>query len=77
MSTATLRKELIALPGISNETADTIMLHGLNRKIFIVDQYAMQLFNRLSFGPYRKYLVMQADFQPLADATVPKKTDFF
>lgn len=67
MTTAELRKELLALPGIGNETADTIMLYSFERKIFIADQYAMQLFNRLGFGPYQKYQLMQADFQPLTD----------
>ncbi|OAU80793.1 endonuclease III, partial [Lacticaseibacillus rhamnosus] len=29
------------------------------------DTYAMRLFNRLGFGPYKNYAKMQADFTPL------------
>lgn len=63
--TPQLRKELLSLPGIGNETADTILLYTFKRRVFIADRYAMQLFNRLGFGPYQKYLPMQAEFAPL------------
>ncbi|HNP85995.1 MAG TPA: DNA repair protein [Kouleothrix sp.] len=44
---AELRAELLALPRIGRETADTIMLYGGTHPLFIVDAYARRLLARL------------------------------
>lgn len=41
-----LRKELLAVPGIGQETADAILLYALNRRIFVVDNYTRRIFSR-------------------------------
>ncbi len=46
-----LRNELLALPRIGRETADTIMLYGGRHPAFIVDAYARRLFSRLDLAP--------------------------
>jgi endonuclease III related protein len=46
-----LRAELLALPRIGRETADTIMLYGGGHPVFIVDAYARRLFGRLGLAP--------------------------
>ena len=46
-----LRAELLALPRIGRETADTIMLYAGGHPIFIVDAYARRLFARLGLVP--------------------------
>jgi endonuclease III related protein len=46
-----LRAELLALPRIGRETADTIMLYAGGHAVFIVDAYARRLFARLGLAP--------------------------
>ena len=48
---APLRAELLALPRIGRETADTIMLYAGGHPVFIVDAYARRLFARLDLAP--------------------------
>jgi endonuclease III related protein len=48
---APLRAELLALPRIGPETADTIMLYAGGHPHFIVDAYARRLFDRLDLEP--------------------------
>lgn len=51
-----VRAELLALPRIGRETADTIMLYGGTHPIFIVDAYARRLFARLDILPGYDFL---------------------
>jgi len=51
-----LRAELLALPRIGRETADTIMLYGGNHPAFIIDAYARRLFARLDILPGYDFL---------------------
>jgi endonuclease-3 related protein len=49
MSTAqthVLRKELLAIKGIGPETADSILLYALGKRIFIVDAYTRRILSR-------------------------------
>jgi endonuclease III related protein len=48
---APLRAELLALPRIGRETADSIMLFGGAHPAFIVDAYARRLLERLDLAP--------------------------
>ncbi|HJZ47004.1 MAG TPA: DNA repair protein [Roseiflexaceae bacterium] len=48
---APLRSELLALPRIGRETADTILLFAGGHPLFIVDAYARRLFARLDLHP--------------------------
>lgn len=43
VKTDTLRAELLAIKGIGNETADSILLYALNRPIFVVDAYSARV----------------------------------
>ncbi|WP_438717826.1 endonuclease III domain-containing protein [Enterococcus sp. AZ109] len=61
-----LRKELLEIPGIGPETADVMLLYIFKRPMFIADQYAIRLFERLGYGPYKNYASMQKEFAPLA-----------
>ncbi|GAB4121933.1 MAG: (Fe-S)-cluster assembly protein [Roseiflexaceae bacterium] len=42
-----LRNELLSLPRVGNETADTIMLYGGGHPVFIVDAYARRILARV------------------------------
>jgi endonuclease-3 related protein len=48
---ALLRAELLALPRIGRETADTIMLYAGGHPVFVVDAYTRRLFARLGLAP--------------------------
>ncbi len=41
-----LRKQLLAVNGIGQETADSILLYALNKPIFVVDAYTKRIFSR-------------------------------
>src|SRR5215207_2915207 len=56
-----LRAELLALPRIGRETADTIMLFGGGHPIFIVDAYARRLLARLDLAPGFDFLRARYD----------------
>jgi endonuclease-3 related protein len=45
-----LRKELLDIYGIGQETADSILLYAGNYPIFVIDAYTRRLFNRLGYS---------------------------
>jgi len=49
-----LRNELLNVKGIGSETADSILLYGFNKKIFVIDTYTFRLISRagLYHGEY-------------------------
>jgi endonuclease-3 related protein len=44
-----LREQLLAINGIGEETADSILLYALNKPIFVIDTYTKRIFSRLGF----------------------------
>ncbi len=44
--TEILRKELLKIKGIGNETADSILLYAFNRHVFVIDAYTYRIFSR-------------------------------
>ena len=44
-----LRKELLGIYGIGQETADSILLYAGNYPIFVIDAYTKRLFHRLGY----------------------------
>jgi endonuclease-3 related protein len=42
----TLRKKLLTIHGIGEETADSILLYAGNKPVFVVDQYTRRIFTR-------------------------------
>lgn len=58
-----LRKELLSIYGIGEETADSIILYGSLQPIFVVDAYTRRIFQRLGFfGEKINYRQMQEFF---------------
>ncbi|WP_057880647.1 endonuclease III domain-containing protein [Companilactobacillus kimchiensis] len=47
LPTNLLRKKLIAMKGIGNETADVLLLYYFHRPTFVSDNYSMKLFTKL------------------------------
>ncbi len=48
---AGLRRELLALPGIGPETADSILLYGAGRPVFVADAYSRRVLARHRLVP--------------------------
>lgn len=51
LETQDLRAELLALKGIGQETADSIILYAARKPIFVVDAYTRRIFHRLQIFP--------------------------
>jgi endonuclease-3 related protein len=48
---ARLRGELLAVHGIGPETADSILLYGAGRPVFVIDAYTRRILGRLGLAP--------------------------
>jgi endonuclease III related protein len=58
-----LRKELLAINGIGEETADTILLYAAGKPIFVIDAYTRRILQRHGLcGPAETYGALQAIF---------------
>ena len=65
---ASLRRELLSVKGIGEETADAILLYALGKPSFVIDAYTRRLFSRLGITPdsedYSTYQRMFSDNLP-------------
>ena len=71
--TEELHKELLSIKGVGEETADAMLLYIFERKVFIADQYAMRLLNRLNLSTAQTYKVLREECMPLV-AEIPLET---
>ncbi len=61
---ASLRRELLAVPGIGPETADSILLYALGRPVFVVDAYTRRVLARHRLlSPEADYEAVRAFFE--------------
>ncbi|UCG92370.1 MAG: hypothetical protein JSV97_01265 [candidate division WOR-3 bacterium] len=51
-TTEILRTELLAIPGIGHETADSILLYAFVRPVFVIDIYTRRIFSRHNIFDY-------------------------
>jgi endonuclease-3 related protein len=67
-----LRKRLLSIHGIGNETADSIILYAANKPIFVIDTYTRRIISRVgllsrddSYVNYQKYFMdnLPSDFR--------------
>jgi endonuclease-3 related protein len=49
--TRRIRRELLKVNGVGQETADSILLYALKRPVFVVDAYTRRIFNRHHIFP--------------------------
>lgn len=68
--TERLRSELLDVPGIGPETADSILLYALGRPVFVVDAYTYRLLKRLGIPHDRRYAAVQVMFEEALDGDV-------
>lgn len=50
LSTPRFRQELLSIKGIGPETADSILLYGFNRQVFVIDAYTQRIMKRLGYS---------------------------
>ncbi|GGP09389.1 endonuclease III domain-containing protein [Oceanobacillus neutriphilus] len=62
---AILRKELLAVHGIGEETADAMMLYAFNKPGFIADNYAVRLFQRIGYHLPKTYHAFKTEVEKL------------
>ncbi|MFC1951899.1 endonuclease III domain-containing protein [Chloroflexota bacterium] len=58
-----IRQQLLAIHGIGQETADSIILYAANKPIFVIDAYTRRIINRIGLAPdSNSYTAYQAFF---------------
>lgn len=60
--TERLREELLAIPGIGMETADSILLYALDRPVFVIDKYTWRVLSRHHLVPEETTYEEMQDF---------------
>ncbi|MFH2068993.1 MAG: hypothetical protein ABII89_05985 [Candidatus Omnitrophota bacterium] len=58
-----LRSRLLALKGVGPETADDILLYGLEKPVFVVDEYTRRLARDLNLARVLSYQPLQELFE--------------
>ncbi len=58
-----LRKELLGLKGLGPETADSILLYGLSKPIFVIDEYTRRLVEKRKLSQNMSYDFLQELFE--------------
>ena len=75
--TDVLRAKLLEINGIGPETADSILLYAMSRKIFVIDAYTKRVFSRLNLtSADDSYSSMQDFFHREFRGTVKKYNEF-
>jgi endonuclease-3 related protein len=73
-SAAQLREELLSIPGIGPETADSILLYALDKPVFVVDAYTARILGR-------HHLIEQGagydQIQSLFESALPRNAALF
>ena len=66
-----LRKRLLSIYGVGEETADSIILYAAGKPIFVIDAYTRRILERLGLGPEKKaYSAYQALFMENLPSTL-------
>jgi endonuclease III related protein len=72
--TTGLRRDLLAVYGIGEETADSILLYAGNKPVFVIDAYTRRIIDRLGISPKRQ---SYADYQTLFMVHLPLDVPLF
>jgi endonuclease-3 related protein len=64
VDTDSLRRELLSVHGVGEETADSILLYAVGKPVFVVDAYTRRIVSRLGLAPVNvSYAACQALFK--------------
>lgn len=69
-----LRAKLLAVNGIGPETADSILLYALNKKIFVIDAYTKRIFSRHGLASHKEDY---ARWQEIFMSALPARTALY
>ena len=72
--TGKLRKELLSVNGVGEETADSILLYALGKPVFVVDNYSRRILGRHRLIPEG---ASYAEIQELFVQNLPADTEVF
>ena len=72
--TGELRKQLLGVYGIGEETADSIILYAGNKPVFVIDAYTKRIVDRLGLAPNRNNYTA---YQSLFTANLPSDNRLF
>jgi endonuclease-3 related protein len=70
----TLRERLLAIHGIGEETADSILLYAGNKPVFVVDAYTRRIIDRMGLTPARHDYT---GYQKLFTSNLPENVKLF
>ncbi len=74
VDTCRLRRELLGVRGIGEETADSILLYAAERPVFVIDTYTRRILSRTGLAPDRgRY----ADYQRLFMDNLPADSGLY
>jgi endonuclease-3 related protein len=74
IDTCQLRRELLSVYGIGEETADSILLYAAERPVFVIDAYTRRILGRTGLAPDKgRY----ADYQRLFMDNLPSENSVY
>ncbi len=62
-NTSVLRKELLKIKGIGEETADSILLYAFERPVFVIDNYTKKLILKFLENEIKSYSLLRLIFE--------------
>lgn len=71
-----LRKKLLSLHGIGEETADVFLLYIFDQPVFIADSYARRLFSQLNIDKIETYTKLKRKISELDDFSLLEAKEF-
>jgi len=74
INTSQLRKQLLSIFGIGEETADSIMLYAGNKPVFVIDAYTRRIISRAGLAPPKSSYDV---YQTLFMSNLPANTELF
>lgn len=72
--TTILREELLNLPGIGYETADSILLYACSKPVFIIDTYTRRIFSRHNILEYDQHY---EDIRSIFENNLPRNAKLY
>jgi endonuclease-3 related protein len=69
-----LRQQLLAIYGIGEETADSIILYAANKPVFVIDAYTRRIIGRMGLAPHNN---SYSAFQSLFMTNLPADARLF
>jgi len=72
--TGQLRRKLLSVHGIGEETADSIILYAANKPVFVIDAYTRRIIDRTGLSPEK---TSYADYQCFFMENLPHDADLF